>query len=204
MYGQHFFERLAEAIQVVSAGTLRSCFNLYYFYPDGPVFRELAKHKAISPTHALRLASINDGPLRRQLQEKVVEKNLSVRDLDREIKKTLPKPRKRGAGRPYKVPSSLTKALTHLSTQASAYRHAHDKIWFGEQYNIAEVVSEMPPGLPSEGLREQLAEALEGCESLAGVAEAEAQELRSAIELVDKRMTAQAEYDRKAAEEDDE
>ena len=204
MYGQHFFERLAEAIQVVSAGTLRSCFNLYYFYPEGPVFRELASHKAISPTHALRLATINDGPLRHQLQEKVVAENLSVRDRDAEIRKTLPKPRKRGAGRPYKVPSSLTKALTHLSAQASAYRHAHDKIWFGEQYNIADVVQDMPPGLPSEGLRKQLTEALEGCESLADVAQAEAQELRSAIELVDRRMAAQAEHDRKAAEEDDE
>ena len=102
------------------------------------------------------------------------------------------------------MPSSLTKALTHLSAQASAYRHAHDKIWFGEQYNIADVVQDMPPGLPSEGLRKQLAEALEGCESLAAVAQAEAQELlASAIELVDRRVAAQAEYDRKAAEEDD-
>jgi hypothetical protein len=64
MYGQHFFERLAAAIQVVSAALLRSCFNLYYFYPEGPAFRDLASHKAISPTHALRLASISDGPVR--------------------------------------------------------------------------------------------------------------------------------------------
>ena len=50
MYGQHFFNKLAEAIEVVSAAMLRACFNLYYFYPDGPAFRELAKQKAISPT----------------------------------------------------------------------------------------------------------------------------------------------------------
>ena len=80
MYGQHFFECLAKAIEVVSAAQLRLCFNLYYFYPDGPAFRELASQKAISPTHALRLASINDGPQRRELQEKVVDENLTVQE----------------------------------------------------------------------------------------------------------------------------
>ena len=201
MYGKHFFECLAKAIEVVSAAQLRLCFNLYYFYPEGPAFRELAKEKAISPTHALRLASINEGPLRRELQEKVVEENLSVRDLDREIKKTQPKPRKRGAGRPMKVPSSLTKALTHLSTQAEVYRKAHEKIWFGEEYNISQVVPDLPSSLLSDGLRKQLADALEGCESLATVAEEEANQLREALALVDKRMAAQAEANRKAAEE---
>jgi hypothetical protein len=200
MYGEHFFERLADAIQVVSPAMLRVCFNLYYFYPEGPAFRELTSHKTISPTHALRLASIGDGPLRKQLQEKVIAENLTVRDLDREIKRHQPKPRRRGAGRPYKVPSSLTRALTHLSTQASTYKHAHENIWFGDEYNIAEVVQDMSPGLPSEGLRQQLAEALEGCESLVSVAQAEAEQLRSAIELVDRRMAAQAEYDSKATE----
>jgi len=204
MYGQHFFNKLAEAIEVVSAAMLRLCFNLHYYYPEGPAFRELAAHKAISPTHALRLASIGDGVLRQELQEKVIEKKLTVRDLDSEIKKNQPKPRKRGAGRPFKVPSSLTKALTHLSTQAAVYQNAHEKIWFGEQYNITDALTELPPGLFSKGLREQLAEALEGCESLASVAEAEAEELRQAIAHVDKCMAAQAECDRKAAKEDDE
>jgi len=204
MYGQHFFNKLAEAIELVSAAMLRACFNLYYFYPDGPAFRELAKQKAISPSHALRLASINDGPKRRELQEKVVEENLNVRDLDREIKKTQLKPRKKGAGRPFKVPSSLTKALTHLSTQATVYRNAHEKIWFGEEYNISQVVPELASSQLSKELRKQLADALEGCESLVSVAEKEANELREALALVDKRMAAQAECDRKAAEEGDE
>ena len=102
-----------------------------------------------------------------------------------------------------KVPSSLTKALTHLSTRAIDYRNAHEKIWFGEQYNIAEAVPDLPPGLLSEGLREQLADALAGCEELATVAGDQAAELCTALALVDKRMAAQAEWDRKAAEEDD-
>lgn len=203
MYGQHFFECLAKAIEVVSAAQLRLCFNLYYFYPDGPALRELASQKAISPTHALRLASINDGPKRRELQEKVVEENLSVQELDREIKMSQPKPRKRGAGRPMKVPSSLTKALTHLSTQAEVYRKAHEKIWFGDQYNIGDVVADLSPGLFSDGLRKQLVDALDGCESLATVAEEEANQLRETLALVDKRMAAQAEADRKATETDD-
>ncbi len=200
MYGQHFFECLAKAIEVVSAAQLRLCFNLYYFYPDGPAFDELADQKAISPTHALRLASISDGPLRRELQEKVVDENLSVRDLDREIKKTQPKPRKKGAGRPFKVPSSLTKALTHMSTQATTYRSAHEKIWFGKEYNISKAVPDLPSSLLSKELRKQLADALEGCESLATVAEEEANQLRESLALVDKRMAAQAEADRQATE----
>ena len=200
MYGQHFFECLAKAIEVVSAAQLRLCFNLFYYYSEGPAYRELAKQEAISPTHALRLASISEGPLRRELQEKVVEENLSVRDLDREIKKTQPKPRKRGAGRPFKVPSSLTKALTHLSTQAEVYRKAHEKIWFGEEYNISQVVPDLASSQLSKELRKQLVEALEGCESLATVAEEEANQLRETLALVDKRMAAQAEADRKAAE----
>ena len=99
------------------------------------------------------------------------------------------------------MPSSLTKALTHMSTQATTYRSAHEKIWFGEEYNIAQVVPDLPSSLLSEGLRKQLADALEGCESLATVAEEEANELREVLALVDKRMAAQAESDRKAAEE---
>jgi hypothetical protein len=204
MYGQHFFDRIADAIKVVSAAMLRMCFNLYYFYPDGPAFRELSSHKEISPTHALKLASISDGQLRRTLQQKIIDKNLSVKDLEHEIKKAQLKPRKPGAGRPFKVPSSLSKALAHLNAQSSAYLHAHEKIWFGESFNIAEVVPDLPASSLSENLREQLGEALKGCESLASVAEAEAQELRSAIELVDNRMAAQAECNRKAIEEDEE
>jgi hypothetical protein len=127
-----------------------------------------------------------------------------VQELDREIRKTLPKPRKRGAGRPFKVPSSLTKALAHLSTQATTYRNAHEKIWFGEQYNITDELADLPSSLLSDGLREQLAEALEGCESLVSVAEAEAEELRKALARVDRCRAAQAEYDRKAAEANEE
>jgi len=199
MYGQHFFNRIADAIKVVSAAMLRMCFNLYY-YPE-PAFRELSSYKSISPTHALKLASVSGGQLRRTLQQKVIDKNLSVKDLEHEIKNAQPKPRKPGAGRPFKVPSSLTKALTHLNAQSNAYLHAHEKIWFGENFNIAEVVPDLPASSLSENLREQLGDALKGCESLASVAEAEAQELRSAIALVDKRMAAQAECDRKAQEE---
>jgi len=200
MYGQHFFDKLANAIQVVSAAMLRSCFNLFYYYPDS-AFRELSKYKAITPTHALRLASIEDAGLRTELQEKVIEKNLSVKDLECEIKKNQPKPRERGAGRPFKVPSSLTKALTHLAAQSDAYVRAHKQIWFGEEFNIAEKVPDLPSSLLSDKLREQLEEALKGCESLASVAEAETNELRGAIALVDNRMAAQAECDRKALEE---
>jgi len=197
MYGEHFFNKLAEAIQVVSAATLRACFNLFYYYPDA-AFRELVQQKAITPTHALRLALIESDAIRHALQKQVVEDNLTVKDLERVIKKCQPKPRKRGAGRPFKVPSSLTKALSHLSEQSTAYRRAHEKIWFGEQFNIAEKVPDLPSSVLSATLRGQLEEALEGCESLASVAEAEAEELRNVIALVDKRLAAQAEYDRKA------
>lgn len=203
MYGQHFFNKLAEAIQVVSAAILRMCFNLFYYYPE-PAFRELSSHKAITPTHALRLASIEDASLRTELQEKVIDENLSVKDLEREIKANQPKPRNRGAGRPFKVPSSLTKALTHLSAQSDAYVRAHKQIWFGEEFNIADQVPDLASSQLSDKLREQLDDALKACESLANIAEAEAEELRSVIELVDKRMAAQAECDRKAAEEGDE
>ncbi|MGO9108070.1 MAG: hypothetical protein ACLP9L_02445 [Thermoguttaceae bacterium] len=102
------------------------------------------------------------------------------------------------------MPSSLSKALAHLNAQSNAYLHAHEKIWFGENFNIAEVVPDLPESSLSDDLREQLGEALKGCESLASVAEAEAQELRSAIALVDRRMAAQAECNRKAIEEDEE
>jgi hypothetical protein len=204
MYGQHFFNKLADAIQVVSAAMLRACFNLYYRYPEGPVFRELASHGEISPTHALRLASIQDPRERLALQKRVIEEKLTLSDLEREIKKTQPKPRKRGGGRPFKVPSSLTKALMHLSAQATTYRSAHEKIWFGEQYNITDALTDLPSSLLSDGLREQLAEALEGCESLASVAEQEVDELREVLALVDCRIASQAECDCKAAEVADE
>jgi hypothetical protein len=203
MYGEHFFERIAGAIEVVSPLMLRMCFNLYYFYQDEASFRELANHKAISPTHALRLASINDGRLRRKLQDKVVEENLTVRELDAEIKRHEPKlPRKRGAGRPFKVPANLTRALAHMSAQSNNYQRAHEEVWFGDKYNIADVVPDLPASILTDDLRNQLEEALQGCESLISVAEAEAEQLREVLEVVDRRMAAQAECDRIAAEKD--
>jgi hypothetical protein len=99
------------------------------------------------------------------------------------------------------VPSSLTKALTHLNAQSDAYVRAHKQIWFGEEFNIANQVPELPPSLLSDKLRDQLGDALKACESLSSVVEAEAQELRGVIELVDKRRAAQAECDREAQEE---
>jgi hypothetical protein len=200
MYGERFFDRLTEEIPGVPPQLLQKCFCLANVYSP-KAFGELIKHDAITPGHALQLAALGDPKDIAFFQRKVIAERLTYRQLYDAIKKKFGVRRKRGAGRPYKVPSSLTKALTHLSTQATAYRHAHGKIWFGEQYNIAAVVQDMPPGLPSEGLRKQLAEALEGCESLASVAEAEAQELRSAIELVDRRMAAQARCEQQAREE---
>jgi hypothetical protein len=202
MYGQHFFNRLAEAIKVVSPAMLRLCFNLHYFYPDGPAFKELARHKEISPTHALRLASINDGPERQRLQQMVVERNLTVKELDREIKATQPKPRKRGAGRPFKVPSSLTKALAHLNTQADNFVRCNDRIWFGDQFDIIESLADLPVASLSDQFKEQLAEAAETCEKLAAQAEADAQKLREAISEVERRMAVQAEYEQRAREEE--
>ena len=65
-------------------------------------------------------------------------------------------------------------------------------------------MADLSPGLFSDGLRKQLADALEGCESLATVAEEEANQLRETLALVDRRMAAQEEADRKAAEAFDE
>jgi HTH domain found in ParB protein len=203
IYGQHFFNRLAEAIEVVSAAMLRMCFNLYFYYPEGPAFRELASHKAISPTHALRLASISDGALRRELQERVVEEHLSVRDLDREIKKNQPKPRKPGAGRPMKVPRDVTKALIHLNAQADNFIHCNERVWFGAQFDIIESLTDLPSSLLSDKFTKQLTAAAESCERLARMADADAEKLRDALSEVERRMALQAKFDKQAQEEEE-
>ncbi len=198
MYGERFFERLTEKMPGVPPQLLQKCFRLATAYST-KTFRELIKHDVITPSHVLQLAALGDPKERAEFQAKVIAESLTSQQLYDAIKQKFGVRRKPGAGRPFKVPSSLTKALIHLSTQGDAYVRAHGQIWFGEDFNIAEQVPDLPPSLLSDKLREQLGDALKACEKLSSVAEAEASELRTVIELVDKRMAAQAEFDRKAA-----
>lgn len=203
MYGERFFDRLTEMIPDVPPQLLHKCYRLATVYTP-KAFRELTKHDVITPSHALQLAALGDPKDRAYFEAKVIEERLTYKELVDAIKRKFGVRRKPGAGRPMKVPRNVTKALIHLSEQSTAYRHLHEKIWFGEKFNIAEKVPDLPSSLLSDELREQLGDALNACESLASVAEAEAKELRGVIALVDKRMAAQAECDRKAAEEGDE
>jgi len=71
MYGEHFFDRLAEEIKVVSGLLLQQCFRLVYAYNE-KAFDELCKHPAIKLSHALQLAFVSDAKVRKELQTRVI------------------------------------------------------------------------------------------------------------------------------------
>jgi hypothetical protein len=197
MYGERFFDRLTENLLGVPPQLLAKCFRLVQAY-NPKAFAELAKHDAITPSHALQLAALGDARDRAHFQEKVIDERLTCKQLFDAIKRKFGVRRKPGAGRPMKVPSSVNKALIHLRTQADNFIHCNEQVWFGEQFDIVESVSDLPTTLFSDQFKEQLSETAETCERLAQLAEADAKKLREAISEVERRMAIQAECDRKA------
>jgi hypothetical protein len=109
--------------------------------------------------------------------------------------------RKPGAGRPMKVPRDVTKALIHLNAQADNFIHCNERVWFGEQFDIIESLTDVPSSLLDETFKKQLTEATEACEKLARLAEEDARKLHQALSQIERRMAAQAKCDQQAQEE---
>ena len=102
-----------------------------------------------------------------------------------------------------KVPRNVSKALVHLNTQADNFIRCNERVWFGEHFDIIESLTEIPTSLLNDSFKEQLTEAAETCEKLARMADADAQKLREALSHVERRMTAQAESDQQAQEQEE-
>jgi hypothetical protein len=100
-----------------------------------------------------------------------------------------------------KVPRNVTKALIHLNAQAGNFIHCNERVWFGEQFDIIESVTDLPTALLSDEFKEQLTEAAETCEKLAELANTDAEKLREALGEVERRMAAQAKFEQEAQEE---
>lgn len=147
---------------------------------------------------------MGDAKDRAYFEAKVIEERLTYKQLYDAIKQKYGVRRKPGAGRPMKIPKDVTKALIHLHAQADYFMHCNELVWFGKQFDIIESVAELPAGLLNDKFKDQLTEAAETCERLAELAETDAKSLREALSEVERRMAVQAEYARKAAEEDEE
>jgi hypothetical protein len=202
MYGERFFDRLTEEIPGVPPQLLQKCFCLANVY-NSKAFGELSKHDAITPSHALQLAALGDAKDIAYFQRRVIAERLTCKQLYDAIKEKYGVRRKPGAGRPLKVPRNVTKALLHLRAQADNFIHCNEKVWFGEQFDLVESMTDLAGSVLSDEFKEQLSEAAETCEKLAALAEADAQKLRQALSEVDRRMAAQAKFEQQAREEEE-
>jgi hypothetical protein len=79
---------------------LYSCLWLVRRY-DKAAFEDLCSHPEITPTHAMQLAVTGIPELRHELERKIVEEHLSVKDTRRAIEAYMGGPRRKpgGAGR---------------------------------------------------------------------------------------------------------
>jgi len=202
MYGERFFDRLTELIPDVPTHLLHKCYRLSMVY-NPKSFGELIKHDAITPSHALQLAALGDPKDRAEFQAKVIAERLTYKQLYDAIKQKFGVRRKPGAGRPMKVPRDVTKALIHLNAQADNFIHCNERVWFGKQFDIMESLTDVPTAMLDEKFKDQLTEAAEICEKLARLAEENAQKLRKALSQVERRMAAQAKFEKQAQEEEE-
>ena len=201
MYGEHFFERLAEAIPTTSVPQLNDCMKLATVYSP-KAFQELCQHDIITVSHARQLACIGDPKTRAELQANVIEKRWTVRDLNAAVKALAGPTRKPGAGRPIKQPRNIQAAVTHLTEQAAHFIKLNDKIWFGRDFDIVASVADLPADELDDDLFQQLSDAAELCSQMADAASRDAERFVDAIADVEQRMEAQAEIEYEAEEEE--
>ena len=201
MYGEHFFDRLAAEIKTVSAQLLQQCLHLVYSY-DEEAFAELGKHPAITPTHALYLGAILDGKLRKQLQAKVIEEELTVRELFKAIQGERGRQRQPGGGRRIKVPKNIKAAVIHFTAQAALFVKANEQVWFGEDFDIVDELAAVTADKLSDELKEQIQEVADYWEKIMALGKENSERLQEAIDRMDRRREFQAELERQAEAED--
>ncbi len=208
MYGDRFFQRVADAINAESARKvswqlLHQCYTLVGTYGE-EAFEELCQHDEITPSHALYLARIKIDALRTELQTNVVTEKWTVEELYKaHIEKFGPR-RKPGAGRPLKTPKHPKAAIVHLTAQAQKFIKANDEIWFGAAFDIPTAVNDMPSSTLTDELKQQLSEAAELCNQLAEKASEKVEVLRGVLADVERRLQLQADHDRRVREESEE
>jgi hypothetical protein len=208
MYGDRFFQRVADDINAksakkVSAQLLSQCYTLVGTYSE-KAFEELCQHDEITPSHALALAYIKITEMRDELQAKLIKERWTVRELDKaHVAKAGPR-RKPGAGRPLKTPKHPKGALIHLTAQARGFVKSIDEIWFGDAFDIVAAVGEIPSSELTDELETQISEAVELCDELAETATDKGETLREVLADVTQRHQAQVEHDRQVAEEEGE
>ena len=210
MYGEHFFQRVAEQLGTVSGLLLQQCLHLVYSYTE-EAFEELCQHDAIRPTHALHLGTVLDAKLRQKLQKQLIAERWTVRDLYRAIQGEQGPQRKAGAGRPLKIPKNLTAAVTHFTAQAEKFIKTNGQVWFGKDFDIVDELAELPADKLDDKLKGQILEVADLFQTLESMAVEHRERLLGAIEEMEDRMEAQAEIERQAwldeeedAEEDEE
>jgi hypothetical protein len=194
MYGTRFFNCLAKQMHrsSISGQLLWQSFHLVSTY-DEEAYRELCRHDAMTPTHALMLGLIGGQKERAELQEKVVTEKLTTRQLHEAEKEMFGIRRKPGAGRPLKKPKNVKAAFTHLTAQAGKFIKLNDEVWFGKAFDILSQVQGLTGDKMTDELMAQITDAAEQCENLAATAIKDAETLRGILPEIDRRKKAQAE-----------
>ena len=208
MYGERFFQRVADAINAKSAKKvswqlLYDCRTLACTY-DEQAYAELCRHDQIMPSHVLQLARIQIDDVRAELQAGLIKEKWTVRELATAVKEKLGPRRKPGAGRRPKVSKHAKGAIIHLTAQAKQFVKANDEIWFGDAFDIPTAVREIPSSKLTDELKTQIGEAAELCDKVAETAGEKGGVLREVLANVEHRMRAQAEHERRMIAEEDE
>jgi hypothetical protein len=199
MYGSRFFRRLGRDLGF-PWNYLYDSYRLVTTYNERE-FKAICKQPAITATHALQLAGIGDKADRKELQQKVVEEGLSVRELQNAFREKYGLRRQPGAGRPVMVPKNVKAAVTHMLSQAEKFDKLHREAWFCDAFDLREEIAGTPADKLSDELRESVSQTTEVFDQLAETTVQSARVLREILADVQNRMQAQAELEQQWKEE---
>lgn len=204
MYGERFYERLAELLDRpgISPALLSDCATLVRNI-SADEYAELSRHAAITPTHARILGRLCEPKDRANFKARIIDEQLTTEKLNAAILQHFGHRRAPGGGRKPMVPKNVQAALTHLARQAEKFCSLNEN-WFGKQFDLPSQIAELTNDKFNEKLEAQLKDALQQCESLAATADADTAQLRTLLSEVQRRITAQAEANaRREAEENE-
>ena len=144
---------------------LAQCLRLVAVYGCEELQR-LATVPELSLSHLLMLSRIPDDDSRRQLQQRVVDEQLTCDDLLREIRRTYRRQRAPGGGRKLAVPRSVKAALSNIAGIATTFASRSTSVWFGPQFDATAAIQSMPSAAFDDAFVEQLQETKAACQSV--------------------------------------
>lgn len=100
--------------------------------------------KLLTFAHVKELSRFNDDNVVAKHVKEVIDKNMTVRELQLNLRKLAGKGKKRGPGRAPKAPTNVETCLSLMQNVLEALMRKIDTVWFGKEFNLLDALNEIP------------------------------------------------------------